>query len=227
MDLICQPLDLTLPARAGHPWHSSPTRWQTREATFPTRVPRKRDRTPSASTPTSQAGARPSTKSPGGTKPNSPGGGSGSGGSGGGGGASESAKETVETFDWVENKLESLERHVKKLDRTVGRAYKGWSERNSALNQEILEVGGQVWGQVLAYQEYMKKADAVGLSEHYKNLVKDGAIAIEDISDEGLKQQISDFTKWYEKARKCEEEAESTRRRCSRTSCPSWNIRWT
>ncbi len=156
------------------------------------------------------AGARPSTKSPGGTKPNSPGGGSGSGGSGGsGGGASEAAKETVETFDWVENKLESLERHVKKLDRTVGRAYKGWSERNSALNQEILEVGGQVWGQVLAYQEYMKKADAVGLSEHYKNLVKDGAIAIEDISDEGLKQQISDFTKWYEKARKCEEEAEN------------------
>ncbi len=135
-------------------------------------------------------------------------GGSGGGSGGSGGGASEAAKETVETFDWVENKLESLERHVKKLDQTVGRTYKGWSERNSALNQEILEVGGQVWGQVLAYQEYMKKADAVGLSEHYKNLVKDGAIAIEDISDEGLKQQISDFQKWYEKARKCEEEAE-------------------
>ena len=111
-----------------------------------------------------------------------------------------SAKDTTETFDWIEQAIENVEKEIQKLDDTVNSSYSTFSQKNKALAQEIEKVNEEIGLQQKAYEEYMQKAESVGLSDDYKTLVRDGAINIENISNENLKTAISDYQKWYEKA---------------------------
>ncbi len=111
-----------------------------------------------------------------------------------------SAKDTTETFDWIQQAIEKVEKEVQKLDDTVNSSYSTFSQKNKALAQEIEKVNEEIGLQQKAYEEYMQKAESVGLGDDYKTLVRDGAINIENISNENLKTAISDYQKWYEKA---------------------------
>ena len=51
-----------------------------------------------------------------------------------------------------------------------------------------------------AYDRYMQEAANVGLFADWQEKVKNGKIDIEMITDENLKDQISSFQQWYEKA---------------------------
>ena len=114
--------------------------------------------------------------------------------------AEKSGKETAETFDWIETKIQRCEEEIQRLDKTVSATYKGWSKRNGAITSELDKIREKIALQSSAYQAYMAKANSIGLSEHYKNLVKNGAIKIEDVADENLKKMINDFKTFYEKA---------------------------
>lgn len=46
----------------------------------------------------------------------------------------------------------------------------------------------------------MDKANSVGLSDYYKNLVQNGSMSIEDVTDDTLKEQIQTYKEYYEKA---------------------------
>ena len=111
-----------------------------------------------------------------------------------------SAKDTTETFDWIQQAIENVEKEIQKLDDTVNSSYSTFSQKNKALAQEIEKVNEEIGLQQKAYEEYMQKAESIGLSDDYKTLVRDGAINIENISNENLKTAISDYQKWYEKA---------------------------
>ena len=114
-----------------------------------------------------------------------------------GGGGSE---ETAETFDWIETKIQRLERDITNLGKTADATYKTWAERTIALGQEMEKVNEQISLQETAYNAYMAKAESVGLSAQYKKLVQSGALKIDEITDETLKEQISNYKEWYEKA---------------------------
>lgn len=114
-----------------------------------------------------------------------------------GGGESE---ETAETFDWIETKIQRLERDITNLGKTADATYKTWAERTVALGQEMEKVNEQISLQETAYNAYMAKAESVGLSAQYKKLVQSGALKIDEITDETLKEQISNYKEWYEKA---------------------------
>lgn len=115
-------------------------------------------------------------------------------------GSSSSAKDTTETFDWIEQAIENVENEIKELDEVVNSSYSTFSQKNEALAQEIRKVSDEIDLQQQAYAEYMRKADSVGLSDQYKQLVQSGAINIEDISGENLQKMIDEYQKWYEKA---------------------------
>ena len=51
-----------------------------------------------------------------------------------------------------------------------------------------------------AAQAYMAEANAVGLSAEYRSKVMNGLMDIETITDEKLKEQISDFQEYYDKS---------------------------
>ena len=116
------------------------------------------------------------------------------------GSKSKSEKDTTKEFDWIEQAIENIEKEVQNLDEVVNSAYSTFSQKNEALAKEIGKVSEEIGLQQKAYDEYMRKADSIGLSEDYKALVRDGAINIENISDEKLQKKISDYQQWYEKA---------------------------
>lgn len=113
---------------------------------------------------------------------------------------SSSSKETKETLNWVETAISRIQRAVTNLGKTVSATYKSWSTRNSALSSEMSAVTQEISVQQSAYQAYMDKANSVGLSDHYKSLVQNGAMSIEDITDDTLKEQIQTYKDYYEKA---------------------------
>ena len=116
---------------------------------------------------------------------------------------SSSAEETKETLDWIETKISRVERVIKNLGKTVAATYKSWSERNQALYQEYSAVNGEIVDQQNAYERYLQEANNVGLDAGYAQLVRDGKIDIETITDDDLKQKIEDYKNWYEKALDC------------------------
>ncbi|MGN0166386.1 MAG: hypothetical protein ACI39R_09425, partial [Lachnospiraceae bacterium] len=54
-----------------------------------------------------------------------------------------------------------------------------------------------------AYNAYMAKANATGLSNSYQRKIQNGTLQLEDITNETLKEQISSYQEYYEKALKC------------------------
>ena len=132
----------------------------------------------------------------------------GSSGSGGGSGrssSSDSDKEFSEQIDWTETNLQRLEEELSRLDKKSSNVYSLWSERNSALNEQIAKTRQEILSQQNAYDYYMAKANSIGLSDTYVSKVQNGTIQIEDITDEDLADKISQYQTWYEKAIKCKD----------------------
>ena len=110
--------------------------------------------------------------------------------------ASDEADEFEETLDWIETKIDRIERAISKLDTTASSVYKNWGTRNEALVNQISKVGEEINLQQKAYDRYMQQANSVGLSEDYASKVRDGTIDIETITDEDLNDKISDYKEW-------------------------------
>lgn len=120
--------------------------------------------------------------------------------SGAGSSSSSSAKNTIETFDWIEQAIENVEKEIEELDEAANSSYSTFSQKNEALAQEIEKITEEIGLQQQAYDEYMRKADSVALPDHYKQLVQSGAINIENTSDENLQNLINEYQNWYDKA---------------------------
>jgi hypothetical protein len=128
--------------------------------------------------------------------------------SGGGGGGSKDKNEFEETIDWIETAIDRIERAIDQLDQKANNVYKAWSERNSALTDEISKVGDEIELQQKAYDRYLQEANSVGLSEDWAEKVRDGKVDIETITDEELKNKIDEYRQWYEKAIDCRDAIE-------------------
>lgn len=114
--------------------------------------------------------------------------------------ATEAAQETAETFNWLETLLSRIQRKITNFGKTVSAVWQSWSKRNNAAIQQLAAIREELSAQQQAYDAYLAKADSVGLSGYYQDLVKNGSIRIEDITDDSLKEQIKAFQDWYEKA---------------------------
>ena len=114
-------------------------------------------------------------------------------------------KETTETFNWIETLLSRVQRTIKTLGNTVSSTWKNWTTRNSALTSELSEVRKEIELQKSAYDSYKAKADSINLSGHYKELIRNGALSIEDVTDDTLKEQIKEYKEYYEKALDCKD----------------------
>ena len=121
-------------------------------------------------------------------------------GAGGGGGTSRSQKETAETFDWIAKAIEAIEEDLSRLDKAASSAYASAIEKNEALSESIGKINEEILLQQQAYEHYLAKAEAAGLSDEYKNLVQTGGVTLESITDADLKEAIKTYEQWYGKA---------------------------
>ena len=117
----------------------------------------------------------------------------------------KAAEKDKKLFDWIEVKIERLEREITNLGKIADASYKSWTERTTALGQEMQKVTEEIGLQQTAYEAYMKQANAIPLSQEYKNKVINGALDTDNISDDTLKQNIEDFKELYEKALSCQD----------------------
>ena len=120
-------------------------------------------------------------------------------------GSSDEADKFEEQIDWIEIAIDRIERAISRLDLKATSIFKGWTERTSALNDQISQTTKEISLQESAYNRYMQEANKVGLSENYASKVRDGTIDIETITDEDLNDKISDYKNWFEKALDCKD----------------------
>ena len=123
--------------------------------------------------------------------------------SGSSGSSSSPVKDTTKQYNWLEVAITRVQEAISRLNKIESNSFIGWIKRNVALNKEISKVTDNINLQRKAYEYYMSKANSVGLSDEYKQKVKNGAIQIEDITDETLQNQIDQYQEWYDKAIEC------------------------
>ncbi len=117
--------------------------------------------------------------------------------------ATDSAEEFSEELDYIEIKLDRIEREISNIEIIADSAFETFSTRNKALGEQISATTSEIAIQQAAYERYMQAANSVGLSEDYASKVRDGLIDLETITDKTLKENIDDYQKWYEKALDC------------------------
>lgn len=122
----------------------------------------------------------------------------GSGGSGGSD-ATENANEFSEVIDWIEVKIQRLEEEIARLDKVIGNSFQKYKTRADAIMDNINNVNDEIAVTRAAYWRYMTEAENIPLSDYYKELVRKGAIDIENIQDEELSNSIKSYTEWYNK----------------------------
>ena len=116
-----------------------------------------------------------------------------------------STDQAKDTFDWIEISIERIENAISDLDKIADSVYYSFSTRNKKLKSEYSEVGKEIKLQQKAYTRYMKEANSVGLSSKYKKLVQKGAIDIDTITNESLRNKIQEYQEWYNKAVACKD----------------------
>lgn len=119
--------------------------------------------------------------------------------------SAEAAEEFSETLDWIETKLERLERSIDRISDAADSVYETFSTRNGALTEELQAITDKIKIQQQAYNSYMQAAASVGLSPDWAAKVQNGFIDIQTITDEDLNDRIQEYQKWYEKALDCKD----------------------
>lgn len=122
--------------------------------------------------------------------------------------SSDNAKEFEEVLDWIEIKIDRIERKIKNLERVAGSAFETYANRSKALAEQMGEVSNEITVQQQAYERYLQQANSISLSDDYKTQVQNGTIDISTITDEDLKKNIDDYKQWYEKAIDCKDAVE-------------------
>lgn len=112
----------------------------------------------------------------------------------------DSSKEFEETIDWIEIAIKRIEEAIDRIKIKAESVFEVLSVRNQAASDEISKITEQIDLQNRAYDAYMEKANSIGLDEAWAAKVRNGAIQIEDITDENLSDKIKDYQDFYEKA---------------------------
>lgn len=110
--------------------------------------------------------------------------------------STDNAKEFEEALDWIEIKIDRIERKIKNLERVAGSAFETYTDRSKALAEQMGEVSNEITVQQQAYERYLQQANSISLSDDYKSQVQNGTIDISTITDEDLKKNIDDYKQW-------------------------------
>lgn len=114
-------------------------------------------------------------------------------------------KAIEESQDWVSVKLDRISKQLDEYKTLASDYYQAFANQNKMLDTAINQVKANIQTNEQAYMAYMQKANSIGLDAGYKQRVMNGEINIETITDENLKNLISEFQDFYEKAQDCRE----------------------
>ena len=114
--------------------------------------------------------------------------------------AAKAADEFKEKFDEVEIWLDRFDRTLNNLTDSIETYSYDLSKQSSVSDQAMNHIRNNLSTLQSAYNRYIQEANSVGLDESWAAKVRNGAINLEDITDEDLKEKIDNFQSYYEKA---------------------------
>ena len=114
--------------------------------------------------------------------------------------SSSSQKDFEDKIDWIEVNLQRLGEAIDEFVNMADNYYSGYISQNKMLDQAIAKTKESIANHESGYNYYMQQANAVGISEDWKNKVRNGQINIDTIKDEDLSKKVGEFKELYEKA---------------------------
>ncbi|MEZ3504491.1 MAG: hypothetical protein K1W25_13750, partial [Lachnospiraceae bacterium] len=114
--------------------------------------------------------------------------------------AAKDSEKFEKQYNWIERLLDRLEKITEKW-KSYADKFQTWWNKNRSLNHAIKATQTEIGANSEAHDYYRKKADSVGLNRKYRDLVENGKILIEDITDEELADKIDQYQEWYDKAK--------------------------
>ena len=116
----------------------------------------------------------------------------------------ETAYRTGTMFDWIEQRLEVLEKKTKSFAQRITN-WVNYSLKSHLFTWEYDSMTAQIEGNQKAYERYMEEANKVNLSSDWKRLVQNGEYDINFITDPHLADRIQTYQEWYDKAMACKD----------------------
>lgn len=111
-----------------------------------------------------------------------------------------SGTEFKQEFDQIEILIDRMESAFKRISDSIETLSYNLTAQNKQVDSAIAKAKSNLSSYQKAYDTYMGKANAVGLSGSWVNAVQNGSYDVSTITDEGLKDKIDDYKKYYEKA---------------------------
>lgn len=120
-----------------------------------------------------------------------------------------SSSETETQFDWIERVINRISIAYNRLKNVVSDTTDTWLNRNNALENSIRTLSEEITAQQQAYSYYMTLFNQANLSTEYKDLIANGRIAIETITNSDLADAINEAQDWYDKAQSALDEVQN------------------
>lgn len=120
-----------------------------------------------------------------------------------------SSSETETQFDWIERVINRISIAYNRLKNIVSDTTDTWLNRNNALENSIRTLSEEISAQQQAYSYYMTLFNQANLSTEYKNLIANGRIAVETITNSDLADAINEAQDWYDKAQSALDEVQN------------------
>ncbi len=125
-------------------------------------------------------------------------------GNSGSGGSSAAKAPTPQTYDWVEKKLASIAALTERAGKAFEKAF-SFGSTQKKFKEYLSAIDADLAANRTAADTYQTKMNSLGLAPAWVDKIKSGAYAIEDVTNETLKKQISDYETYYGKWKKCDE----------------------
>lgn len=114
---------------------------------------------------------------------------------------------STSVFDWLQTRLEALSKATDRL-KAKAENYISYVSKNKTLNKAIRSATSEINAQSQAYSNYLARFHALGLSEEYRNKIRNGSLDIEtmDTSTEAgkaLADKISEGQELWDKIQGC------------------------
>lgn len=115
-----------------------------------------------------------------------------------GSGSSGSSSSSSTIFDWIERKIKKLTTYIERWSKYIESAtdINKLSKYYNKLQSTYSSLG-ETYSKAATY--YYKKANNVKLDSEYKNKVRDGRIALEEIKDSKLAEKINKYQEYWDK----------------------------
>ena len=117
-------------------------------------------------------------------------------------------KETAETLNWIDKKLETAAKLTDKLAKAFDRAF-GVSGARETYKTYLAQIESEIGANETAAKYYQDRLQQIGLSYEWIAKIKSGDFSVDSISDENLKAQIGEYRTYSDKLTACYDTLES------------------